>query len=347
MHAPIHTHKCIGLFTLGQTNTIAQPQLSNWRLNFFKFETGPIINIDVPTQHRFATKNTLDSLGLPAVQTIDNPRPSLGSTTQQPRSTIHAHLEPGRITPIHMEGLLRWLSNTLKHFQAIVGVFNTMSSPTAMLMDCMSASAGHTHADLSWSTIIVSPKLLLVETRTDAHTWSTHLTAAWNQDPTSAGIKVRYRPSANVKPTFAQVQVTASEIAAVRARRGHAPSTPSLRNPATLQATITLPLGTCGPIDQWLPTFMQRVATTNNLPLQASTTDSGLDVHRYRALTAYDGSWTGKVIVQLANTQEVRQLHNTLHGLGIEIQQHTTGIFVESNHIDLGSHAIGASRRSS
>ena len=108
-----------------------------------------------------------------------------------------------------------------------------------------------------------------------------------------------------------------------------------------------MPLGTCGPIDQWLPTFMQRVGTTNNLPLQASVTDSGLDVHRYRALTAYDGSWTGKILVQLANIQEVRQLHNTLHGLGIEIQQHTTGIFVESDHIDLGSHATGASRRSS
>ena len=169
-----------------------------------------------------------------------------------------------------------------------------MSSPTAMLLDCMSASAGHIHTDLSWSTIVFSPKLILVETRTDAHTWSTHLAAAWNQDPTSAGIKVRYRPSANVQPTFAQVQVTASEIAAVRARRGHAPSTPTLRKPATLQATITMPLGTCGPIDQWLPTFMQRVGTTNNLPLQASTTDSGLDVHRYRAITTYDGSWTAK-----------------------------------------------------
>ena len=80
-HAPIHTQKCIGLFTLGQANTTAQPLLSTWRLNFFKFEAGPIINIDVPAQHRFATKSTLDSMVLPAVETIDNPWPSLGITT--------------------------------------------------------------------------------------------------------------------------------------------------------------------------------------------------------------------------------------------------------------------------
>ena len=244
-------------------------------------------------------------------------------------------MEHGKLSPIHLETLLTWLSNTLRDFHAIIGVLTTMTNPTAMLVDVMSASAGYTHADLSWSTLVISPRLLLVETRTDAHTWSTHLTAAWNQDPTSAGIKVRYRPSANAKPTFAQVQVTASEIAAVRARRGHAPSTPSRSNPATLQATITIPLGTCGPIDQWLPTFMQQVATTNNLSLQASTTDSGLDVHKYRALTAYDGSWTGKVIVQLANIQELRKMHKTLHGQGIEIQHHTAGISVESAHVDL------------
>ena len=225
-------------------------------------------------------------MSLPAVHTIDNPRPSLGTTADQPRSAIHVHLEPGKMTPLHMEALLRWLSNALRDVQAIVGVLSTIASPTAMLLDCMSATAGHTHAGLCWSALVISPKLLLVETRTDAPTWTAHLTHAWNRHPTSAGIKVRYRPSANVKPTFAQVEATAADIAAVRARRGHTPSTPKLRNPATLQATISMPLGTCGPLDQWLPAFMQRVATVNNLPLQMSTSESGLDIHNWRAVVA-------------------------------------------------------------
>ena len=334
-HAPIHTMKCIGLFTLGHASTRAQPQLSTWRLNFFKFEAGPIFIVDVPAQFRHTTKSMLIAMGLPAVQTIDNPRPSLGATPDQPRSAIRVHLEPGKLTPLHTEALLGWLSNALKDVQAIVGVLNTMSSPTAMLLDCMSATAGRTHADLCWSTLVISPKLLLVETRTDATTWTTHLTDAWNRHPTSAGIKVRYRPSANVKPTFAQVEATTSDIAAVRARKGHSPTTPTLRNPTTLQATISMPLGTCGPLDQWLPIFMQRVAAVNNLPLQRCTSESGLDIYKWKAVMAYDNTWTGKIIVQLRDPQELQHVYNSLHGQGIEVQHHVTGIMVESAHVDL------------
>ena len=84
---------------------------------------------------------------------------------------------------------------------------------------------------------------------------------------------------------------------------------------------------------------MDNVAATNSLPLQKSTTEIGLDVHRWRAIKAYDGSWTGKVVVQLANQQELRQLHASIHGKGIEVQQHVAGITVESLHIDLTSQA--------
>ena len=335
MHAPIHAHKCISLFTLGQPSAYVLPRLTTWRLNFFSFVSGPVITVDTPTQFGRTVRGLITNMGLPALQTIDHPRPSLGNTKDVQRSTIQLHIEHGKLSPIHLEALLTWLGNALKDFQAIVGVLTTMTSPTAMLVDVMSASAGFTDAELSWSTLIISPRLLLVETRSNNHVWSSNLTAAWHQDPTTAGIKIRYRPSTNTKTIFAQVQATSADIAAVRARKAHAPSRPSLQNPPTLQATISIPVQTCGLLDQWLPMFMQRVATTNNLPLQASTTNSGLDIHKWRAMMAYDGSWTGKVLVQLANDQELRQLHKTLHGQGTEIQHHTAGILVDSDHVDL------------
>ena len=262
MHAPIHAHKCISLFTLGQPSAYALPRLTTWRLNFFSFTSGPIINIDTPTQFSLAIRGVITNMGLPALQTIDHPRPSLGTTKDTPRSSIQLHMEHGKLSPIHLEALLTWLGNALKDFQAIIGVLTTMSSPTAMLVDVMSASAGFTHAELSWSTLVISPRLLLVETRTDSHVWSTNFTTAWQHDPITAGIKIRYRPSTNTKPTFAQVETTSADIAAVRARKAHAPSKPTLQNPPTLQATISIPVHTCGLLDQWLPTFMQRVATT-------------------------------------------------------------------------------------
>ena len=186
---------------------------------------------------------------------------------------------------------------------------------------------------------MISPRLMLIETRTDEETWNSSLTAAWQHNPTTAGIKVRYRPSLQMKTPFAQVAATASNIAAVRARKGHAPSSPTLRSPQTLQVTITMPLGTCGPLEQWLPAFMQKASSTNNLPLQKTTAESGLDVHKWKEILAYDGSWTGKVLVQLVTPEEVHKLHSSLHGQGIQIQHHLAGISVDSDHLDLRSRA--------
>ena len=54
---------------------------------------------------------------------------------------------------------------------------------------------------------------------------------------------------------------------------------------------------------------------------------------------AYDGSWTGKVLIQLGNEQEVQQLHSVLHGKWVEVQQHLASIAVDSLHLDLGTPA--------
>ena len=335
--APIHAHKCLALFTLGVPRSPATRRLTAWRPKIFSFSTGPVINIDIPWLSRIAVKNIVSTMGLPAVSAIDQPRASLGSTRESPRATIQIHLLAGQLSPLHMEALLKWLQNALEDFQAIVGVLSTMASPTAMLLDCMAADAGHIHGDLCWSALVMSPRLVSIETRSNVHTWTTSLTTAWNGNPNTSGIKLRYRPSSQIKQAFAHVEATSADIAAVRARKGRSSNNPSLQDPPTLQATISMPLGTCGPLEQWLPVFMDSVAVTNCLSLQRSTTENGLDVHRWRAIRAYDGSWTGKVVVQLANQQELRQLHASLHGMGIEIQQHLAGISVDSLHIDLAS----------
>ena len=343
-HAPIHACKCLALFTLGRANNPAIPRLTSYRPKFFSFGSGPVIYVDVPAQFRFAVKSVISALNIPAVQAIDMPRNSLGSTKEVPRACIQNHIQAGKIPPLHMEALLRWLHTTLKDFQAIVGVNTSMSSPTAMLLDCISCSAGHTHGHLSWSSLVISPRLILVETRSAADTWHTNFTAAWNQDPMSSGLKLRYRPSAHIKTPFAQVAATAASIATVRARRGITSTHPTIRNPPTLQATISMSLTTTGMLSQWLPEFMHTVGTTNNLPLQKATTESGLGIHTWRAVMGYDGQWTGKIVVQLASVEEIRRVHSSLHGQGIEIQQHSACINVDSQHVDLQPAASAATQ---
>ena len=102
-HAPIHTCKCLALFTLGRANTPATPRLTTYRPKFYSFGSGPVIYVDVPAQFRFAIKGVVSSLNIPGVQEIDNPRNSLGSTKEAPRASIQVHMQAGRIPPVHME----------------------------------------------------------------------------------------------------------------------------------------------------------------------------------------------------------------------------------------------------
>ena len=93
--------------------------------------------------------------------------------------------------------------------------------------------------------------------------------------------------------------------------------------------------------------FMQKVATLNNIPLQESTSDSGLDLYKWKTVTTYDGAWTGKIIVQLTSERELHQMRQSIHGQGIEIQHHLAGIYVDSAHVDLRPNAGRESTQSS
>ena len=310
----------------------------------FNYEVGPVVYVDIPAQHKYAVYNIIPSLGLPAVIGIDQPRPSLGSTKLMPRSSIHVHLDSTKITPMLMERMLQWLYHALTHFQAVVGHSGTMSSPTTMLLECASVEAGHIHGQLCWSILVISTRLLIIETRTDATTWQKELTKAWYQDPGTAGLKLRYWPSLLLKRPFAQVEATTSQIAAAKARHGHAATTPTPRDPRTLQASISISLSTCGPLMEWLPQFMQTVRVATNLPLQVSTAESGLDIHKWKPIMDFEGGWTGRILVQLATEQEVQQLHGLVHGKGLQVQRHMGDIEVESLHLDLDDRRYQAAQ---
>jgi hypothetical protein len=242
------------------------------------------------------------------------------------------------MNPLLLEMLLLWLRKTLRPCEAVVGHVGSISSPTALLMDFPSPQAAHTHGDLAWSTMILSPKLAIVETRTQASIWREEMTSTWEQEPGIAAEKLCPRPSQGQGGTFAQVSATSAQLAAVRARRGHAALAPSLQNPPTLQATISLPLQTTGPLMLWLPAFMAKASEACAIQLHMNNTESGLDTHQWKAIVDYEGAWTGKVLVQLANTQELLTLHARLHGQGVNIQHHTAGIEVDSLFVDLNTN---------
>ena len=307
------------------------PRLSLWQPTFFTSDSGPVVCVDVLGTHKAAVHELLPTFRLPAIVAIDLPRNSLGSTKGAPRVCFHLHFE-GTLGALVLEMLLIWLRKALQSFGALVGHIGSVSSETAMLLDCPSPEAAHTHGGLCWSMIVLSPKLVLLETRTGAETWPSDMTMAWSQDPRTAGEKVRCRTSQNPRATFAQVAATSDQLAAARTRRS---DPPSLGDPTTLRASISLQVGTTGPISQWLPAFMSKTSEVCGLRLSMAGDDGGIDIGQWRAVVDYEGCWTGRVLVQLQSVNEVLTLRRQLHGQGVRIQHHVAGIEVDSLHVDL------------
>ena len=80
---------------------------------------------------------------------------------------------------------------------------------------------------------------------------------------------------------------------------------------------------------------MQGVCQATGIQLSQATAADGLDMHKWRSVHAFDGSWSGRVVVQLASADEIRSLHKLLHGKGIKLQDHCGGITVDSLYLDL------------
>ena len=101
------------------------------------------------------------------------------------------------------------------------------------------------------------------------------------------------------------------------------------------RVVMTIEVGTTGPIGDWLPGFMQLLMQRANPELQPATVEHGLDVHRWRPIHNFDGSWAGQILIQCASNEEVLQLHQTVHGAGVRIQHHLAIIEVSCPHVDL------------
>ena len=52
----------------------------------------------------------------------------------------------------------------------------------------------------------------------------------------------------------------------------------------------------------------------------------------------FDGGWSGKIVVQLRNCQELKTMHATIQGRGARILDHVAAINLSSDHIGLGIH---------
>ena len=187
--------------------------------------------------------------------------------------------------------------------------------------------------------IIISPRLAIVVTSTAPTTWAQHMTQDWQQDPNKCALSLRLRDSDPTRDKkIAEVAATREQISAAKARKGHQEVSPTIDKPLTLRATIDLPMKVDAGSHSWLPLMMAHIGQVTGITLQQHKGDTGLDLGTWKAIHNFEGTWTGRVLVQCNTAKELLTIYSTIQNKGLDIQGHTTAVNMHSDYIDLEQH---------
>eukprot|EP00959_Pyramimonas_sp_CCMP1952_P053827 1126062-Pyramimonas_sp.AAC.1 len=72
----------------------------------------------------------------------------------------------------------------------------------------------------------------------------------------------------------------------------------------------------------WMPHFVKCVGDVCPLELNEATEEEALDWHRWRPIMNFDSGWSGKIVVQLLNRQELTTTRAAMQGRGARILDH-------------------------
>ena len=86
---------------------------------------------------------------------------------------------------------------------------------------------------------------------------------------------------------------------------------------------------------------MERIQQLSKVPLCRHTEEEGLGLGCWKPMLNFEGGWTGKILIQCREKQEMYKLHKTVQNKEINIQGHFSSININSNCVDVGNYLTG------
>ena len=333
---PVHSQRTLALFTLDDVVPMQPPLMTQWAKDYFINCNTTRAFVDIPTDAQWKVFYLLKEMLIPHLLAVDTPISSKGSDKGDKWSSIHIHFDATQLGALMKEGISRWIDKQLRPFNAVVGFMDLMKDPMALIVESTGMHAITTHLDLIGGCIILSPTRAIISSNASDVIWKERITQQWRNNPMQSVDRLRRRPSTFNGITFAQIDATQAQVTASRLRGGFSSVSPSKGQPMTLQATIAVNIGTTGPVDSWVSSFMTKIAVDTKIPIvKTQQTNGGLDFGEWKSMEDHEGRWLKKVVVQLSSEEELRTMHRMIHGKRIAFGGGDGAIQVESSYVDL------------
>jgi len=203
------------------------------------------------------------------------------------------------------------------------------NSKDAMILEFTSALAVHHYWFLCTQMIPLGPHKALVYTATAADIWTQKMDFAMENDVLETAAKLRWKASKHGGRAYAGPTATPKALAASR-RRGNATISPFHFS------TEVEVMGELGKEDrEVLARLMQHATQSTGISLIETDYKRAPRAGEFIHLAAQDSSEKpGKLRVLLNTADEVRKLHNALHGQTVQVGDDKIGIVVGNDLID-------------
>ena len=240
-------------------------------------------------------------------------RSSRGSTPEGPRLQFDVFLPVGSSTPLDLLLFTRAARQVMLSPDVLMAPRTIYADPGALLLD-LAAPGGLLRVwALCETAVLVTRTLALATIVTPPDQWEPVLGTVLADDPSSAVLKVRWRPSQHGGRRWAAPPATARQVQARRRAAGTGPTDVQLAD-----VFVSGPLGWDTP--STLRSLMSAVATHVGLALTELPTGAPTAMLGWRLQTDGDAAApAARVRLYLPDLSSCEAVHSAVHGRAIQV----------------------------
>ena len=324
---PKHVFMGLAVFQLGHYEPRGLPRMLEPNAPLCAVPEPRVLVLDVRVENFAGAMAVLQVAELQGIISR-NPRRSPLSTTAVPRMCIDWIL-PGEVHDMDILLHLRGHRGETLAVDTYYGLRSMISHRDALILESSSPLAVHHYWALCTQLVAISPHKFVVYSASEPEVWSRAMDRVMQNDADETSVRLRWRASKNGGRTVAAPTATTKALAASR-RRGTAPITlHDFHTDVVLQGEVGKEDG------QVLRALMNHAIQATGLQIKETDYQGTPQVGDYIHLASQDPTAPpGKIRVLLSTADEVRRLHNALHGQTIQVGQDRVGILVGNDLVD-------------
>ena len=327
----------LAIFTIAADLPRMLPRVLQFEAPVVTVAAAPAYVIDFPTEELPRLLRLLQDPSLGQIR-AGTPQRSPLSTEVEPRGKM-LWMFPVTSTELELALFWRHLRRTELHGRVFFGSSLLYSEPSALIVELTGAAAALQAWTLCSGILALSSEKLLVSTDAEPEAWQPMLDSLMKQDPKSAIVRIKWRPSRHGGRPWATPEATQVQLAALRRTKGgRLGQAAPMCNVADVQSR-----GPTGYEDlevYWQ--LMEHFQTTAGVALAEAASPMVAKPGTWLWLAAADPTAPqGRLRLFLRTHEEVQSLFQALHGRTVQVGSDLVGIQVLHDISD----AVGETRQ--